>query len=179
VEDDEKSSENHQPTKQWGLEFSACVVGHYAVCHEEFEQGAGGSGINIYRIKKIHHVPLEQQTQQHGDYFEADQKLRPSKKGVKTYSEDCLKCRWHTEKHTEKRVLGWQVIHVFKKLTKGKIIPNAKKIIRRSEEHNLVLFREPEQRDYPAALPPNLYDSNDDDASVEEKSSDESESSSD
>jgi hypothetical protein len=171
-DDDEKSSANHQPIKQWGLDFSACIEGHYAVCHEEFEHGAGGSGINVYRIKKKHHVPLAEQTQVHGDYFEADQKMWPSKKGVKTYSDACLKGGWHAKKHIEKRVLGWQVIHVFKKLTKGTKIPSASKIIKRCKEHNLELFREPEQREFATALTFDVENSDQSDVDEQESSSD-------
>ena len=70
--------------------------------------------------------------------------------GVVVNDEACLKCAWHlpTGNIRVMKIMGWQVVHYFDKLTKSKKIPNHKKILKLAADHDLELFKAPERRTF-------------------------------
>ena len=116
--------------------------------------------MNIYKIDEVVRSEEEGEDRSH---FTTRQKLVPSKKGVMVYEERCLKCTWHTVRIPATVVMGWQVVYYFTKLTKGKKIPSATKVLQLAEEHDLVLFKPPEERQFPEQPRNALCDSDMDD----------------
>jgi hypothetical protein len=149
--------------KQWGVEFDNCKVNHFAVCHEEFEDGHGGSGINIYKVKDV--CKEQDATGQPVEYFTTRHKLRPSTKNVFVYDVGCLTSKWHMERLKEDmNVRGWQVVYYFEKLTKGGKIPRHKEILKLAEEHRLELFRPPDgEREFADPMSPDSCDDSSED----------------
>ena len=133
---------------QWGVPFELCKKGHFAVCHEEFGDGKGGTGINIYKIRDV--LEEKDENRELVSYFITIKKLVPSKKGVFVYDQSCLNCSWHLQPGNikETKIMGWQVVYYFEKLTRGKKIPNHKKILKLAEDHKLDLFNPPERREF-------------------------------
>ena len=150
---------------QWGADFAGCVTGHFAVTHEEFKDGVGGAGVNIYKIEEV--VRSEEQGEDRS-YFTTRQKLVPSKKGVMVYEKKCLECAWHKVRIPTMKVMGWQVAYYFTKLTKGSKIPSAAKVLKLAEEHDLVLFKQPEERLFPVQPRNALCESDDDETDPDE-----------
>lgn len=150
---------------QWGADFAGCVTGHFAVTHEEFKDGVGGAGVNIYKIEEV--VRSEEQGEDRS-YFTTRQKLVPSKKGVMVYEKKCLECAWHKVRIPTMKVMGWQVVYYFTKLTKGNKIPSAAKVLKLAEEHDLVLFKQPEERLFPVQPRNALCESDDDETDPDE-----------
>ena len=137
-----------QPVRQWGLDFDQCKTGLYAVAHDEFEEGAGGSGINVYKVAQVHAVGDNNQP----NYFTTTTKFVPSKEGLSVTDPACLKAKWHRQNCEEIKVKGWQVVYYFKNFTKARKIPKYKKILDTARTHGLTLFRPPDTREFPELL---------------------------
>jgi hypothetical protein len=88
---------------QWGADFEECVSTHFAVTHEEFENGEGGAGVNIYKIKDVFPKEVDGEDR---SYFTTIRKLVPSSRGVMVYDEACLNMKWHSEAISETIVMG-------------------------------------------------------------------------
>ena len=134
--------------RQWGVDFDQCIATHHAVAHDEFEDGEGGSGINVYKIAEVHAVGDSDQP----NYFTTTTKFVPSKAGLSVTDPACLAAPWHRQNCEETKVKGWQVVYYFKKFTKERKIPKHKKVLDVAEAHGLELFRPPDTREFPQIL---------------------------
>lgn len=134
----------HPQETQWGAPFTECKKGCFAIVHTDFQDGAGGIGVELYNVKDM--------TEGVGEGVASSftgKKWVPSKPGVVVTSEQCLKCRWHADKLPEETVLSWQVLHYFDKLTKARLIPKAdqKAVHKKAEKHGITLFEAPVVRE--------------------------------
>ena len=157
----EEMKEESLVSTQWGSDFTKCIEEHFAVVHEEFEEGKGGVGVNVYKINDVFGKD-EDAGDGEADYFTTKQMFVPSSKGRMTYDPECLKGNWHGTKIKEIKVLGWQVVYYFTKFTKGKKIPSYNKILLLADQHKLELFKPPEQREFASVFDSEESDDADD-----------------
>lgn len=137
---------------QYGKPFEQCKQGWFAVAHETFQDGAGGSGVSIYQVDEVFDFGKEADLLENANYFTATHMLVPSTR-VFAYDPKCLEKTWHKVKMNKtEKVLGWQIVYYFQKLTQGKKIPAHKKILTLAEDHELQIFEQPQQRQFAEVL---------------------------
>ena len=142
--DDDRGVIQPQET-QWGAPFTECKIGCLAIVHTDFQDGSGGIGVELYKVKAM----TEGVGEGSASSFTGIPHV-PSKEGVMVTSEECLKCKWHSNKTLQmETVLSWQVLHYFSKFTKGRCIPKVdqKAVHTKAEKHCITLFETPAVRE--------------------------------
>ena len=124
--------------------FSECKVGHIAVICQHFDDTHGGSGLDLYSIKKR----VEATKSGEENYFIAANKFAPVKKMFVT-DPRVLTGSWYKKPATgadkDVKIKGWQVLCYLKKLNKtGKnwvISPaDQERILQTGKDDKLILF---------------------------------------
>jgi hypothetical protein len=136
-----------QKEKQYGASFEDCKKGCFALVHTEFEEGQGGTGIDMYKVQEA--VPDGNPPSFWGTQY------CPSKVGITVTDEQCLHEKWHAKSTVRVSVLAWQVVVYFSCLSAAKKIPTVtkNKLTQATTMHNLVLFAPPiPDRIYPSTF---------------------------
>lgn len=160
VEEEEEEEELEQGSAKdndYGEKFELCKVGHIACVLTDFEDTAGGTGLEFYQVEYVHESVAGDDEE---DYFTATTRYRPATNGMLVTDPACLKNKWSKiakRKTTPvSTIQGWQVLCYFKQFNKAgkdfKISPNdCDRILAKGKEHKLVLFESASSRDH--ALP--------------------------
>jgi hypothetical protein len=136
--------------KQWGADFKDCKVGWFALVHTEFDSEGGGTGLELYKIKRLCEENSSSEVESETAQCFIGTKYIPSTAGIFVTDPRCLLKKWHGSGRTEHTVRNWEVLHYLDKLNRGSTIPKKDQdaVWAKAEIHSMELFVAPKEPEH-------------------------------